>query len=273
MNEPIIRALELDLAAVAALLAVERVSLEDSQYTPEEALAVLQQPDHWAYVACDGEQIAGFLFCFATQWAEGAQLELDMLGVAPDYRRRGLATRLVTHACGQAAERGIVPARAVVERENDASRRAFQRAGLQVVQRAQMIVYEIGGCQPIAFLPDGWRWQRTQEGALAVEGAQLAAFGRNGWLHWLTDAEERVLAAAESQRVDTLSYRGVWIERLWATDARAGRVLARAVVEQAKADDLDEVGYLQPTPAAGSVWPLWEREGFVLVGAYDVLRR
>ena len=273
MNETVIRPLTLTLDDAAALLAVERVSLQDSQYTAAEALAVLHQPDHWAYVAGPKDACVGFLFCFLSPGPDGPQLELDMLGVAPEHRRRGLASRLVDYACQQAAQRGVTRARAIVERGNSASRCAFERAGLHVDQRAQFNVYEIGGNCPLDFVPSGWSWHKTQDGELTLAGLRLAARGPFGWLHWLTDGSQQIIAAAECLRVTTLSYRGLWIERLWGGDERSGRLLARAAVEQAKAEDLDEVGYLQVTPAKSSVWPGWEREGFVLIGEYDVMRR
>ena len=56
------------------------------------------------------------------------------------------------------------------------------------------------------------------------------------------------MALAECQRVQTLAYQGVWIERLWAASDEALSLLARAVIEWGKRLDLDEVGYLAPRP-------------------------
>ena len=154
MDDSELRPLKLERRDVSALLAVEHLSLNDSHYTPDEALDVLRQPGHWAFVACRVEKMLGFIFCFQSQGSEGPQLELDMLGVVPEERRRGLATRLITYARQQAAalvgaHEAPLAARAVVQHRNAPSRLAFEHAGLHVAQRAQLLVYEIGGVVPV----------------------------------------------------------------------------------------------------------------------------
>ena len=82
------------LADATALLAVERRSLGDSPYTPEEALAILRREEHHAYLALAGGRPVGFCSSFETPTDAGPRLELDMLGVHPGYRGRGIATEV-----------------------------------------------------------------------------------------------------------------------------------------------------------------------------------
>ena len=273
MKSYTIRPLHLELSDVAALLAVEQASLNDSHYTAAEALKVLQQPEHWAYLACADQEVVGFCFCFATTGDGGQRLEVDMLGVAPAHRRRGLATRLIAYAVARARERGLADFRTIVATDNVASRTAFQRAGFAVARRATLIAYDIRGSRPVAFLPAGWRWRLIDSRALDVGGIHFCAQGRQRRVHWLEDARGVTRAAAECLHVTTLSYGGIWVEKLWAHSERACRLIGRAVVKQAQADGLDKVGYLQPKASEATAWPSWQREGFECWSDYDILTR
>ena len=63
-------------ADAEALLAVERSSLGDSPYTPEEVLAVLRLPEHYACLALAEGRPVGFCSCFETPTDAGPRLEI-----------------------------------------------------------------------------------------------------------------------------------------------------------------------------------------------------
>jgi ribosomal protein S18 acetylase RimI-like enzyme len=256
---------------VETLLRVEHDSLGDSDYDLAEALAVVARPEHAAYVAYAGEWGVGFCSSFDTPTGAGARLEVDMLGVLPAYRGRGIATRLIRHATQEAIERGVGVGRAVVALDNVASQKAFRRAGFRPVGAGEatpfsMLVYHILGTVPQA-LPDGWRVRienhaGAKDGGVARESVALYHGGRPA-------------GGAECLCVHTLAYRGLWIEALSAASHEARRWLARGIVERAKTLDLDQVGYLAPGDAtSGNDAPpevvAMARAGFETLGSYLV---
>ena len=276
----VIRLARPTLADAAALLDVEHESLGDSPYSPERVQALLARPEHRAYLAVlpaaeGGEEVVGFCSTFETPTADGPRLEIDMLGVLPEHRGRGLATRLIRTSLREARCRGAGACRGVVAEENAASQRAFGGAGLAPdPQPYELLVYPIGGTSPLE-LPGGLRYARLEAGAVsAPEGAQ-APFDATPErpVHLVTTLAGRTVALAASLHVHTLSYEGLWIERLWAADDLALRAAIRAVVEEAKRLDLDEVGHLAATdPARGEAPALdaWLREGYLSMGRYRV---
>jgi len=269
MNVEVIRRAEATLAEAEALLAVERSSLQDSPYTPQEVLQVLQRPEHHAYLAWQGAEAVGFCSCFETPTEGGPRLEIDLLGVLPAHRRRGLATRLIAHSLDQASRRGLRAFRGVVAVDNIASQGAFYRAGLRAEpQPRTMLIYEVRGVAPCAFLPPGWTWQVHEQGHWRTPAGDqtFSAAGPVRTVHRFCAEQGSLAALAECLQVHTLSYRGLWLEQLWANSPQAQQCLARALVERAKVLDLDEVGYLAPrlttTDAAEEGLIPWLREGY-----------
>ncbi|MHB0857937.1 MAG: GNAT family N-acetyltransferase [Anaerolineae bacterium] len=266
---------------VQALSTVERGSLADSPYTPEEMAAILRRPEHHAYLAMADEQAAGFCSCFETPSNGGARLEIDMLGVIPAHRGRGLAKALIRHAMEDALMRGVRRFRAVVALDNLPSQHAFRDAGLEPADPpVKLEVYDILGNSPMSFLLDGWSWGVETGGEVVVPYSHLPpmqAHQGGGEVLWVRDNAHRLRAMAECLRVQTLAYSGLWIERTWSVDHAfvpfmAPQWLYRAIIERAKALDLDEVGGLVPAGAAHAMdggSPL-QHEGFVVVGPYLV---
>ena len=86
----------------------------------------------------------------------------------------------------------------------------------------------------------------------------------------------RLVGTGECLCVHTLTYRGLWIEGLATESQEARHWLARAIVERAKALDLDQVGYLAPRRAtpdfaeAPDVLAL-VRGGYRIMGSYFIL--
>ncbi len=271
MSEQQIRRAEATLADAEALLAVERQSLKDSPYTPQEVQQVLLRPEHRAYLAWEDAEPAGFCSCFITPTEEGWQLEVDLLGVAPAHRGRGLGTRLIQHSVGKALQEGIRSFRAVVAVDNLASQGAFRRAGfVPEPQPRTLLTYEVRGVAPREFLPPGWRWQVHDRGRWPAPDGVLvcSAQGPARQVHRLCQERGDLVALAECLEVHTLAYAGLWVERCWASTPQAQQCLARALAERAKARDLDEVGYLAPAPAAPDEedrFLPWLREGYQCV--------
>jgi len=259
----------------AALLAVERATLADSPYTPEEVRAVLARPEQHAWLAIAGQEAVGFLSCLETPAHAGRRLELDMLGVRADYRGRGLATHLLTRAITEAQCHGIPRARGVTHEDNPAAQRAFERAGLTAAQdRFEMRVYPIAGTVPLP-LPEGFtsRALRPGEEAHVLDGgAPWRSSGEGSIVLAVADSAGSRAAFVEALHVHTLAYKGLWIERLRAPTTRALRAALRAIIEEAKRRTVDEVGYLAPPAAASEpdARTAWFREGFVAMGRYRV---
>lgn len=262
------------------LLAVERRSLGDSPYTAEEALAVLRRREHHAYLALAAGEPRGFLSCLETPTDDGPRLELDMLGVVPEQRGRGIATALLRTAMEEAEARGVRRFRGAVAEDNLASRRAFERAGLcSGPTPHHLTVYELLGNSPVPYLPEGWSAEVVEEGRVAAPAEPLTSLGADGEgreVLALRDAEGRIVSLAEAVAVHTLSYRGLWLERYWSASPPALLVAARGLVERAKALDLDEVGYLAPPTGAARRTDdalAFVRAGYRVTGRYYVYTR
>lgn len=245
--------------------------MQDSGYTPHEVVDILAAEDHRAYIAYKGSQAVGFCSCFITFGMDGTQLEIDMLGVIPEHRGRGVATAMVEQALMDAQAEGIGQARALVRMSNSASQGVFRRLGFQPnggqgaecsdrPTDVQMLVYDLNDTPPPGgeTLQEGWQVERHAQG----HGAEI-------WRMY--DERGRRLAEAETQQVQTLSYAGFWLETLWADTPAALRAMTDMVVHEAARRGLDEVGYLAPQPrgthgdiGAGCIelWADWIRVGW-----------
>jgi ribosomal protein S18 acetylase RimI-like enzyme len=263
MSQYALRRVQPVLEEAAAVLSVEHQSLGDSSYTPEEALRVLQRPEHQAYLALKGEQPVGFLSCLETPTCHALRLEIDMLGVRAEDRGRGIATDLIRMAMDEADGRGTHLFRGVVAQNNLASQGAFRRAGLRATAAPALLwVYEILGREAVVFLPAGWTWHIEERQPRLHLAASLE-------VHRLLNERGELVARAVCLQVQTLSYRGFWIEELSAGTEAMGIVL-RAIVERAKILDLDQVGHLATGEDARDHLHIWLRQGYRNLGPYFV---
>lgn len=242
--------------AVAELLYVERATLGDSDYTVDEALQALRSPAHLCLGAYEGDALAGFVSCFETYTPTGARLELDMLGVLPAHRHRGIATALIVRALEEARAAGVSAARAVVREENAASLAAFRRAGLSARWLAAMMIWNPDGALAPAALDAG----SLTRVALTVPGKPY--LGATRW--------QSAHASALALPVTTLAYCGCWLEDV-AGDSPADRAaLATAVARATLHRPLDEVGLLVPSDLTTDLALLSEL-GWQDVGHYSIL--
>lgn len=272
----IVRAFDGSLRDAEGLLAVERATFDESPYSAEEVRAMLGRGDNGqhAWLALAGGRVAGFLVAFATRGLSGSSWEMDLLAVHPDEAGRGLATRLILAAAAHGA-RLAGRARAVVAADNAASARAFLRAGFrEAPQVCRLLIYRPVASGPIS-RPAGdvevrparslaevepWLDAPPAPGTVPSDGLSLLVAAEGG----------RQAGYAELLEVQTLLYRGIWIESLVAETDRSRAALVQATLARAAAGGLDEVGAMVP---AGSM--PWLRtlvdQGFESLGDFHWL--
>jgi len=248
----IVRAFAGSLADAEGLLAVERATFDESPYSAQEIRAMLSRGPggQQAWLALVDGRVAGFVAAFATHGLVGPSWEIDLLAVHPDASGQGLATRLIRAAAAHGA-RLAGRARAVVAAENERSTRAFLRAGFRDSGRpCRLLIYRPGthdapswpgpevAVRPAASLAEveGWLPGSPSPGALPREGLSLLVVEEGG----------RPAGYVELLDVQTLLYRGAWIESLVATTERARTALVQAALARAAAGGLDEIGAMVP---------------------------
>ncbi len=249
-----IRPFDGSLEDAEGLLLVERATFDESPYSPAEVQALLGARSQQAWLALAGDQVVGFVAAFVTRGLSGPCWEIDLLAVHPGWARQGVATRLIRSASAFGA-RMAPRARAVVALENEGSAGAFLRAGF----RAQPQVHEllIGRLDDLPRRPAvtvgmavraatslaeilPWRPE------LRADQATCAEPGPGGVSLLVAEQQGQPAGYAELVWVQTLLYRGIWIESLAAASAPACGALVRAAVEQAAASGLDEIGAMVP---------------------------
>ncbi len=90
----------------------------------------------------DGDRPAGFLILLRDCEPIDHVL-IDQIGVAPGWRRRGIAGALVDHAIDLAGRAGAVEVRALIASSNRASLALHAGAGLHEVSRREMLQLEL----------------------------------------------------------------------------------------------------------------------------------
>jgi len=272
-----IRPFDGSLADAEGLLGVERATFDESPYTAAEVQAMLVEGPQRAWLAVQGSRIAGFSIAFPVTGVRGSWWEVDLLAVQPEWRGHRLGRRLIqaatAHGAGMAGQ-----ARAVVADDNGASTQAFLRAGFQMAPgtRELLIHNPLGRAQRRRA-----RWGgRVREAdtpeevadylsSLAAAGPDAVAppmplggrppdpGGTRGGTLLLAEQGDRLgerlkpSGYAELIEVQTLLYRGIWIESLLASggsvrDLRPSwrDVLVEEAVRRARKAGLDEIGAL-----------------------------
>jgi ribosomal protein S18 acetylase RimI-like enzyme len=233
------------------LIEVDAETFDQCSYTADELVVLLDGSGQWVAVVVDGLQVAGFVSCFQTQSVIGCRWEIDELAVRPAYQGRGLGTELVTAALARGGELGLAQARAAVAEKNVASRRVFEKVGFHAGSALDLLLYEVEGRVP----------RPPREGAVAVreagpsDAAALAAHAgyprthvaqlidRPDNVYLIAENEGRIVGSAELIEVQTLQYRGYWLEsiagpsgsgRLSWRDIPACKALANEAIEATK---------------------------------------
>lgn len=227
-----IRPFDGSLRDALGLIEVDAETFDECPYTPSELVDRLASPEHWTALAVDGPQVVGFVSCFETQSLAGHRWEVDELAVRPTYQGRGLGTRLVAAAIERGGELGLPQARAVVAEANAASQRAFEKAAFRVERTGALLLYEVGGRVPrpprVGAVP-------VRE-AGPVDAAAIAAhvgyppahvvrlMERANNVYLVAENEGHMVGCAELIEVQTLQYRGFWLESI---AGRSGRGMLR----------------------------------------------
>lgn len=111
------------------------VALEEASYAVPWSAAtfttLMERADAITLVAESASGVAAY----AAFWSVGYQGELGNVAVAPAWRRRGLAGRLLQAVLEQAAERGVSEVFLEVRPSNVGAQRLYERCGFQVTGR------------------------------------------------------------------------------------------------------------------------------------------
>lgn len=100
-------------------------------WSAAQLASTLLLPGCWARLAQAGTQSAGFSLCRMA----GPEVELLLIAVAPDWRRRGMAARLVQRAQEDALARGAGELFLEVREDNHSARRLYEAARFAEVGR------------------------------------------------------------------------------------------------------------------------------------------
>lgn len=143
---------------------------------PDVCRAQIEDVECELWVAEGEDDILGFISAFLTVNKDGhRRWEMDLVAVRPSQQGRGLGQRLIRRACEGAVRVDAAVARALIRLSNVASQKAFQRTGFTTDRRIYHLLL--------------WSPTPIDGPAPRPRGASLTP-------------------------VDTLTYRGLWIEGL-----------------------------------------------------------
>jgi ribosomal protein S18 acetylase RimI-like enzyme len=153
-------------------------------------------------------RVVGFVSAFVTiDPRDGRRWEVDLLAVRQDLQGQGLGTRLIVEAGQEGEATGTSSARALIRVENVASQRAFEKAGFTTDGQVHRL----------------WLWM-PEPGPIPQAPPRLPAL----------------------LPVDTLTYRGLWIEGLTAASPGQQHAAIRAARAMVARDQRRNVGALIP---------------------------
>lgn len=255
-GEPIVRAFDGSLKDSEGLLAVEKVTFNESPYTAQQVQAMLSGGTQSAWLAVDEGRVVGFVVAFPTYGLTGPCWEIDLLAVHPDCRQRGLATRLIRAAAFHGT-RVAGRARAVVSTENSGSARAFERAGFRRADKCELVIL-----RPEDGIPHPWHalgvkireardTKEVEECARATGGLVSAVGigspgGQDGWTLLVAESRDKLAGCAQLSEVQTMLYHGMWIESLFASRRAVRIALAHGAFNYAAAAGIEEIGMMIP---------------------------
>jgi GNAT superfamily N-acetyltransferase len=102
----------------------------DHNPNPERIARVSLESNHATVIEEDGGVVIGFADGFTTVTSDGAlRWEVDLLGVHPAHRGRGIARSLIAASVEAGRHAGATAARALVQIDNAPSLSAFRRCG------------------------------------------------------------------------------------------------------------------------------------------------
>jgi len=250
------------------LLAVERGTFAESPCSADEVIHLLTKGGQRAWLAIVEGEVMGFVTAFPTCTLHGRNWEVDLVAVQPASQRQGIATELIRAAVEGAGGRRLNEARALAATDNPGSQRAFTKAGFTPDETVcNLLLYEIRGFVPRP--PDSGP-VTVRDLALSAEEAEavlrlgegltlrpddvLALASRKANEILVAVREGEIAGFAELLYVETLLYRGIWLESLIAkgADREIQASLISEAVERAKRKRLDEIGCLVRTRKRGT---------------------
>ena len=129
-------------------------------------------PEHQVFVAVDSGEIAGFLSAFLVP-SPLPRWEIDLIIVRSTNRGKGIGTSLIAEALTYGSHLGVRGAKASIRIDNYASQRAFSKTGFTTdAQVRSLFLWEPLDCESVPNVPET--------------------------VHFIP--------------IDTLTYRGLWIE-------------------------------------------------------------
>ena len=276
--EVVIRAFDGSLADAKGLLAVERATFDESPYDAPQVRDMLTAGPQRAWLAVGGGRVVGFVIAFPASGLRGPWWEIDLLAILPTWRSRRLATGLIRDAAGYGTAI-VSQARAVVADDNQPSVRAFVRAGFQIgAERSRLLIWRFEGAPPAqgplagiavreaSTLAEALPWLGNR-GRFSIATAADSLGQPLGLRLLLAEEGGQAVGSAELVEVQTLLYRGLWIESLEAAHRLARQALVRAVVSRASSGGLDEIGIMVPL-SKRRLQRAFLSEGFRSLGGY-----
>jgi ribosomal protein S18 acetylase RimI-like enzyme len=282
-----IRAFDGSLADAEGLLTVERATFDECPYTAQEVQAMLQPGSghsphagaQCAWLAVEGDSpfdqgspqpgdVAGFVIAFSVNSRQGTWWEIDLVAVHPDRQGRGLGRQLIRAAAaggmGQANR-----SRAVVATDNGRSARAFAHAGFQAEPSAcTLLIHRLREQAPRPQpAPDVSVHEAASTDEAAAWHVSWPAASSPGPTLLLAEQHGRPAGYAELITVETLLYRGIWIESLAASGRAVRDTLVCHAMNRAMASGLDEVSAMVPRQNRPLLHTLLAG-GFHSLGAY-----
>ena len=132
----------------------------------------ISSPEHQVFVAVEAGEVTGFLSAFLVP-SPGPRWEIDLIIVRATSQGKGIGTSLIEEALAYGSHLGVQWAKASIRIDNSASQRAFCKTGFRTdAQVRSLLLWNRLVCKPATPVPET--------------------------VHFIP--------------VDTLTYRGLWIE-------------------------------------------------------------
>lgn len=116
-------------------------AFKTAQLAPARAALFLANPANYLIVAESAGRLAGFVLAYRLDRLDrtAAQLFVYEVGVAPQYRRRRVGTRLLQHIRQLVDQESLMEAFVMTDHNNDAAVRLYRSTGGEVEEAASVL--------------------------------------------------------------------------------------------------------------------------------------